>query len=39
MLENVNNKMIGEITNLVSQIKSDLALEINKSVWCKNVLL
>ncbi len=32
MLENVNNKMIEEITNLVNQMKSNLALEINKSI-------
>lgn len=32
MLENINNKMIEEITNLVNQMKSNLALEINKSI-------
>lgn len=32
MLENVNNKMVEEITNLVNQMKSNLALEINKSI-------
>ncbi len=32
MLENVNNKMIEEITNLVNQMKSNLTLEINKSI-------
>ncbi len=32
MLENVNNKMIEEITNLVNQMKSNLAIEINKSI-------
>ncbi len=32
MLENVNNKMIEEITNLVNQMQSKLAIEINKSI-------
>lgn len=32
MLDNINNKMIEEITNLVGQMKSNLALEINKSI-------
>ena len=32
MLDNVNNKMIEEITNLVNQMKSNLTLEINKSI-------
>ena len=32
MLEKNNNKMIQEITNLVSEVKSNLANEINKSI-------
>lgn len=32
MLENINAKMIEEITNLVKQMKSNLSLEINKSI-------
>ncbi|MCI8347172.1 MAG: DUF1016 domain-containing protein [Bacilli bacterium] len=32
VLENVNTKMIEEITSLVNQMKSNLALEINKSM-------
>ncbi len=32
MLENINNKMIEEITSLVNQMKSNLAFEINKSI-------
>ena len=32
MLENINNKMIEEITDLVNQTKSNLATEINKSI-------
>ncbi len=32
MLEKYNNKMIQEITNLVEEVKSNLANEINKSI-------
>ncbi len=32
MLEERNNKMIQEITNLVEEVKSNLANEINKSI-------
>ena len=32
MLEKSNNKMIQEITNLVEEVKSNLANEINKSI-------
>lgn len=32
MLEKSNNKMIQEITNLVKEVKSNLANEINKSI-------
>ena len=32
MLEKCNNKMVREITNLVEEVKSSLANEINKSI-------
>ncbi len=32
MLEKSNNKMIQRITNLVEEVKSNLANEINKSI-------
>ena len=32
MLEEINNKMINEITELVNQARTNLAREINKSI-------
>lgn len=34
MLEEINNKIINEITELVNQTRTNLAHEINKSIIC-----